>query len=1038
MRYILTTEHAHHTQTQCAATLKNFNFIFTPHRFRLVAYPFSLLINTIIMNRFLLTVTAVLAIATAISQNNHTSLLSEGDWYKVKVVEQGVHKITYQHLESTGINMQNIIPANIRMFGNGGDMLPLTASAPAETDFEEIAIYVHGQNSGIFGPDDYILFYGESTTAVIYDESSGRMKHQLNYYADTSCYFLTIGSESGRRIATIPQPFADTTHTITSFPDYVFHEQQLVNLLHMGREWLGEEFNDQTPQNFVFNLPKMLPGSNATIHWEMAAYSPEITSFKLMLNGNLIDSMPINSSISPYTAAISSARTIEVQPTGNELTLTLHYDFNDPDSKGWLNRLGINFMSELKAGNDQIQFRDPYSVGPENIGYFIIADASEDHKVWDISNHQFVAEVESNFIPASQTIEFRLPVEELREFIVFSQAELIEPAGIVPFENQNIRGMQAAEMLIIFHPEFTAEVMDLKNFHETHTGLMVNTVDVTKIYNEFSSGKQDVAAIRNMIRLFNDKGSSKNQNLQYVIIFGMGSYDFKNIDGSSHNTVPVFQSLRSFDQVDAFASDDFFALLEDGKGNWDAANPTVDELDVAIGRITAKTTGEARWAVDKIISYGSNPDRFGPWRIHSTFIADDGDNSLHMRMSDSLSAIFDRHNPVYNQYKIYLDEYELEQTANGPAYPDVNVAIVDAINQGVSVFNYAGHSGKYGLARENVLTMDDIELMDNAQMLPVFFVFGSSFVNISDPETDYVGNRLLLNEHNGAVALLSPVSAVYAGSNYQFCSTLLTMFEQDEGPQSFGELVRSAKNETINIQNRRYSLLGDPALKLSLPVKRVTIDSLNGIAYESFSDTLHPSQQVIIKGKVTDRQGMHLTGFNGNILLNLYDRAYTDTTRGNQNPPHVFNKRDIILLTAETTVQNGVYELQFQLPSDLNQDYDSLKFSFYAFTDNADAAGFEYLMAGGSPSGMRKRDLNRETVKVYPSISKGPVNVVFTAADHNFSELRIINMAGNEVKRLDVEKQTRVQLDLSASPRGVYIMIIHGHDIPVHRKLILN
>lgn len=990
------------------------------------------------MNKFLFLATAVFSMITVTAQNNHTSLLSEGEWCKVKVLEQGVHKITYLHLESIGMDMQNIIPANIQMFGNGGSMLPLTASAPAETDFEEIAIYVHGQNSGIFGPDDYILFYGESTTAVIYDENSGRMKHQLNYYADTSSYFLTIGSEPGRRITTIPQPFADPTDTISSFPDYVFHEQQLVNLLHMGREWLGEEFNDQTPQNFVFNLPKMLPGSNATIHWEMAAYSPEMTSFKLMLNGNLIDSMPIASSISPYTAARSAARTIEVQPPGNELTLTLHYDFNDPDSKGWLNRLGINFMSELRTGSGQFQFRDPYSVGPQNIGYFIIANASEHHKVWDISNHQFVAEVESNFIPASQTIEFRLPVEELREFIVFNQAQLIEPAGIVPVENQNIRGMQAAEMLIIYHPEFTAEVMDLKNFHETYTGLTVNTVDVTKIFNEFSSGKQDVAAIRNMIRLFYDKGSSKNQNLQYVIMFGMGSYDFKNIEGNSHKTVPVFQSLSSFDQVKAFASDDFFALLQDGKGNWDTTNIPSESLDVAIGRIPAKTTEEARWAVDKIISYGSHPDRFGTWRIHSLFVADDGDNSFHMGMSDSLSAIFDHHNPVYNQYKIYLDEYELEQTANGPVYPDVNVAIVDAINQGVSVFNYAGHSGKYGLARENVLTMDDIELMDNAQMLPVFFVFGSSFLNISDPETAYVGNCLLLNEHNGAVALLAPVSAVYAGSNYQFCSTLLTMFEQQEGVMTFGEMVRQSKNETMNLESRRYSLLGDPALKIALPEHRIAIDSVNGIAYQHFSDTLNPSQQVVLKGTVGDRLGEPLIDFNGAIKLTLFDRAYTDTTRGNQNPPFVMSKRDIILLTAESTVQNGVYEMQFQLPSDLSQDYDSLKFSLYAYTDDAEAAGFEYLMAGGSPSGMRERDLNREIVRVYPSISKGPVNVVFTTADHNFNELCIINMAGNKVKRLNVEKQTRVQLDLSALPRGVYIMIIHGHDIPVHRKLILN
>ena len=971
------------------------------------------------------------------SQNNHESMLATGDWYKINVLEQGIHKITYQHLEALGISMQNIIPANIQMFGNGGKMLPLTASAPAETDFEEIAIYVHGQNNSFFGPDDYILFYGENTTAVIYDENSGRVKHQLNYYADTSYYFLTFGSEPGRRIVTIPQPFADSTHTITSFPDYVFHEQQLVNLLHMGREWLGEEFNDQTPKNFVFNIPKMLPGSHATIHWEMAAYSPEITSFKLMLNGNLIDSMLLASSISPYTAARSAARIIEVQPPGNELTLSLHYDINDPDSKGWLNRLGINFMSELKAANNQFQFRDPYSVGPGNIGYFIIANASEHHKVWDISNHQFVAEIESNYMPANQTIEFRLPVEELREFIVFNQAQLIEPVGIVTVENQNIRGMQAAEMLIIYHPEFTAEVMDLVSFHETYTEILVNPIDVTKIFNEFSSGRQDVAAIRDMIRHFYDIGSSKNQGLQYVLMFGMGSYDYKNIHGNAGNMLHVFQSLNSFDQLQAYASDDFFALLEDGKGNWDAGN-TVEILDVAIGRIPAKTITEARWVVDKIISYGSNPGRFGPWRTSYTFVADDGDMSLHMKMADSLSAVLESHNPIFNQSKIYLDEYELQQTASGPVYPDVNAAIVETINQGTSFFNYVGHATVEGLALEKVLTLEDIELMHNPDRLTTMIVMGCSFVNISDPLLVSVGNTMLLNEESGAISIIAPSVEVFSSPNFQFNKALFTMFEQAEGPQTFGELVRSTKNETLNIQNRRYSLLGDPAQALSLPLNRITVDSLNGMAIGSFNDTLYPSQQVLLKGAVSDRLGVPLLDFNGHIKLTVFDRAYTDTTRGNQNPPFVMSKRDIILLTAEGLVQNGLYELLFHLPSDLSQDYDSLKFSLYAYSGTADAAGFAYLMAGGSPSGIHDRDLTHELVRIYPTITKGIVNIEFESANHGFQELSIINMAGNEIKRLLIESQKHTQTDLSAFPPGIYIMVIHGQNIPVHRKIILN
>jgi hypothetical protein len=54
--------------------------------------------------------------------------------------------------------------------------------------------------------------------------------------------------------------------------------------------------------------------------------------------------------------------------------------------------------------------------------------------------------------------------------------------------------------LIVSHPTFWAEANRLADFHRTK-GLSVAVVTPQQIYNEFSSGSQDVSAIRDFARM---------------------------------------------------------------------------------------------------------------------------------------------------------------------------------------------------------------------------------------------------------------------------------------------------------------------------------------------------------------------------------------------------------------------------------------------------------------------------------------------------------------------------------------------------------
>ena len=88
-----------------------------------------------------------------------SSVLANGTWFKFSADTTGVFKIDKSLLEKIGINTANLNPKNIRIFGNGGNMLPQLNGAFRYDDLQENAIHVIGEEDNSFDGQDYILFY---------------------------------------------------------------------------------------------------------------------------------------------------------------------------------------------------------------------------------------------------------------------------------------------------------------------------------------------------------------------------------------------------------------------------------------------------------------------------------------------------------------------------------------------------------------------------------------------------------------------------------------------------------------------------------------------------------------------------------------------------------------------------------------------------------------------------------------------------------------------------------------------------------------
>ena len=153
------------------------------------------------------------------TSNVNASVLATGKWYKVGVTQSGIYKINKAFLSSLGLDVTNLDPKNIRVYGNGGKLLPEKNADFRNDDLLENAVTVVGENDGVFDNNDYILFYGQSTDS--WKNISGSkmpFDHKIHYFSDTSFYFITADLGAGKRVPSI-NSLQNSPNTTTTTQD---------------------------------------------------------------------------------------------------------------------------------------------------------------------------------------------------------------------------------------------------------------------------------------------------------------------------------------------------------------------------------------------------------------------------------------------------------------------------------------------------------------------------------------------------------------------------------------------------------------------------------------------------------------------------------------------------------------------------------------------------------------------------------------------------------------------------------------------------
>src|SRR5690606_36041704 len=104
---------------------------------------------------------------------------------------------------------------------------------------------------------------------------------------------------------------------------------------------------------------------------------------------------------------------------------------------------------------------------------------------------------------------------------------------------------------------------------------------------------------------------------------------------------------------------------------------------------------------------------------------------------------------------------------------------------------------------------------------------------------------LILLNKNGGIALLTTVRTVFSGENFFLNKTLFDFIftKNNIEDKTLGEIFMVTKNLTIGSSNnnRNFTLLGDPALKIAYPNHEVITTKLNNINVSSI-DTIKALQ----------------------------------------------------------------------------------------------------------------------------------------------------------------------------------------------------
>ncbi len=843
--------------------------------------------------------------------------------YRFEIMDEAVYRMTFEELRGKGVEFpENGLPStHIKLYGNGGGDLSLDPGVEAPLGLKECAIHIEDGNDNIFGPGDWLLFYGRGAGGYVQDSQQG-WRYAINHYSTTNYYWLNIHrsdpSSEGLRMDTFSENILPDTVVSSGISRYYTEPERFifnyVGFSTSGLEWYGYTFDGISRITYPFNLssPDTSLPANIRLRIVNSQYSPYIV---VRLNGEHVDEYPPGRPSNPAGHLIPSIQSL-LNVTSNSIALEQVTD----GAEALFDWLEVSYHGNLDHSRifEEVNFNGAVD--------YMISDLTNPW-VFNITDHNNVAFVHGNDFIVQQD------AAEPRRYLLASTSDFAVVNS--PFEeyfpsDNDIENLADttnwARVLLITPDGYWDEVEPLLDYYSTRfdAANAAKRVRLSEIYNTFSGGLRDPAAIRNFLMYANDYWIDPPD---YVMFCGDGDYNYRDINRPfTEDFLPPYEYTGT-------CSDDWFVdftpTSEDGVRSYPLP-------EMSHGRLTAQNAQEMKSIVDKIIAYVEEPE-FGPWRNRVTLVADDefGDQSdweadhvtsTEMLSSDCIPTSFDR-------VKIYLTEYERQW---GREKPQAAEDLLESINTGTLLVNFMGHGNSTLWAHEHVFVLSrDLPRITPSRRLPLYLAYTCDWSFWDDPASQSFPEQLLALSGRGAIGIIASTRLTGPVGNRNIASNFFNNMFNDQKMMTIGEALMLAKHQYMGSNSTSYHLLGEPSMYIGAP-------QLTG-EFTSISDsTLQPLALSSIVGVVHDNQGQLEDTFNGQVEFIVRD---TEVPRHHAVFVNVENSYYIHLyynLSGPTvyrglfSLNDGRFEGRFVVPRDVTLGGDLGRVMAYFYNESVD------------------------------------------------------------------------------------------------------
>lgn len=858
-------------------------------------------------------------------------------YFKLKVIEDGFYKVSYNELTNVGFPVDAVNPQNIQLWHRG----------------KEVSIEVIGEDDNTFNASDYFLFYGQKADAALETPLYEKPEYQLNptysLYSDTSYYYLTWDeTQKGNRITNAAE-VDDSEPLLTEFKyldrfvyaldysrgiepvEYVYKSE-----FDQGEGWMTQVFGyrPSKPTANTLQQVKAITGDKViSFETEVIGRNKNQHNVSLKLGTTVTQSYTIN----PFNNYESVKEKFDV--TNNVLvngSLTIKYELA-PTTNGLNDYISFSYF-EIGSTSSSLKT-------PSDFSRFYV-DASSNARIeksladslfsfYDIQNVESIRKLSSKIAGGKYVVSTGYSTSDRQMCAVkrttYKSVNAIKP--VKGFENDLVN----ANYLILGHEAFMAETQQYAIYRRSEEGggYNVHVVDIERVLDQYGYGEKNPLAVKSFLKYLIDN----NHKPEFLFIIGDGAAHH-NQNGSKPfaRQLPFMAKDKNGDLY--YGNQDYIFTF--GDPGWDMGFST--NIGGATGVVPAIPTGrlavrekqEVLNYLEKVKEHESNSVE-GLWRKRAVHLSG---GRIASEQTQFLNYV--------NQYKTIFESPF--QGGKVTTFSKKSSDVVEffniskEVNKGVGLITYIGHSSPTYIEIDIGEVSNAVNGYANKGMYPMLLLNGCAagdiFSSISRAQ-DW------LNAPNkGAIASLAHTSYGYTGELRRYSKLYYEKSFADSlfynkpigivQKEIIENLIKqNGADPIVYTQAQQMFLLGDPALVIfadSLPDYTSTfarVGSFNEEKVTAVSDSFYIDVLVNNYGRVIDGKfSACIERVNSqNQLVESYGPfsfpavAYQDTIR-------------ITLYNSEEQDWGGVNEFTIQLNCDSVVDQKS----------SNDVYSFRYVM----------------------------------------------------------------------------------------------